>query len=103
MEISGEFILIATGSSPVHSPDIPFDGKLIYDSDSILNMDHIPKTMAVVAGGVIGTEYASIVYRAGHKSNIDRAARPHRLLCRFGDRQTPHGSTHNARSQLYFW
>ena len=63
--ISGEIILIATGSSPVHSPEIPFDGKLIYDSDSILHMDHIPKTMAVVGGGVIGTEYASIFTALG--------------------------------------
>jgi NAD(P) transhydrogenase len=60
MDISGEIILIATGSSPHHPPEIPFDHKLIYDSDSILNMDHLPKTMVVVGGGVIGTEYASI-------------------------------------------
>ena len=64
-DIFGEIILIATGSSPVHPPDIPFDGKLIYDSDSILHMDHIPKTMAVVGGGVIGTEYASIFTALG--------------------------------------
>jgi NAD(P) transhydrogenase len=64
-EISGEFILIATGSSPHHPPDIPFDRKLIYDSDTILYMDHIPKTMAVVGGGVIGTEYASIFTALG--------------------------------------
>ncbi len=64
-EISGEIILIATGSSPFHSPEISFDHKLIYDSDSILNMDHIPKTMAVVGGGVIGTEYASIFTALG--------------------------------------
>src|SRR5688572_30347255 len=42
MEISGEIILIATGSSPYHPPEIPFDHKLIYDSDSILHMDRIP-------------------------------------------------------------
>jgi NAD(P) transhydrogenase len=59
-DISGEIILIATGSSPRHPPEFPFDHKLIYDSDSILQMDHIPKTMVVVGGGVIGTEYASI-------------------------------------------
>lgn len=64
-EITGEFILIATGSSPHHPPEIPFDHKLIYDSDSILNMDRIPKTMAVVGGGVIGTEYASIFTALG--------------------------------------
>jgi NAD(P) transhydrogenase len=64
-DIYGEIILIATGSSPVHPPHIPFDGKLIYDSDSILDMDHIPKTMVVVGGGVIGTEYASIFTALG--------------------------------------
>lgn len=64
-ELFGEIILIATGSSPVHPPNIPFDGKLIYDSDSILHMDHIPKTMVVVGGGVIGTEYASIFTALG--------------------------------------
>lgn len=64
-EISGEIILIATGSSPHHPPEIPFDGSLIFDSDTILNMKRIPKTMAVVGGGVIGTEYASIFTALG--------------------------------------
>lgn len=64
-DISGDFILIATGSSPYHPSDIPFDGNMIYDSDTILHMDHIPKTMAVVGGGVIGTEYASIFAALG--------------------------------------
>ncbi len=64
-EISGKFILIATGSSPHHPPEIPFDGKLIFDSDTILEMKHIPKTMVVVGGGVIGTEYASIFTALG--------------------------------------
>ncbi|MEP6895550.1 MAG: FAD-dependent oxidoreductase, partial [Chloroflexota bacterium] len=65
IEISGDFILIATGSSPYHPPEIPFDGDLIYDSDTILHMDRIPKTMAVIGGGVIGTEYASIFTALG--------------------------------------
>ncbi len=58
--IHGDVILIATGSSPFHPPGIPFGGDLIFDSDTILHMKRIPKTMAVVGGGVIGTEYASI-------------------------------------------
>jgi NAD(P) transhydrogenase len=65
MEISGDFILIATGSSPWHPADIPFDGRLIFDSDSILHMQSIPKNMAVIGGGVIGTEYASIFTALG--------------------------------------
>lgn len=64
-EISGEIILVATGSSPHHPPEIPFDHELIFDSDSILKMKHIPKTMVVVGGGVIGTEYASIFMALG--------------------------------------
>jgi NAD(P) transhydrogenase len=64
-EISGDFILIATGSSPWHPPQIPFDENLVLDSDSILHMKRIPKTMAVIGGGVIGTEYASIFTALG--------------------------------------
>lgn len=65
MEITGDYILIATGSSPYHPPEIPFDGDLIYDSDTILHMNRIPTTMAVVGAGVIGTEYASIFTALG--------------------------------------
>lgn len=64
-EISGEFILVATGSSPRRPAEILFHPGLIFDSDTILNMKRIPKTMAVVGGGVIGTEYASIFTALG--------------------------------------
>ncbi len=64
-KITGRVILLATGSSPRHPSDIPFDHKLIYDSDSILHMDRIPATMAVVGGGVIGAEYAAIFTALG--------------------------------------
>lgn len=64
-EISADIILIATGSSPLHPPEVPFDHHRIYDSDDILHMDFIPKTMLVVGGGVIGTEYASIFTALG--------------------------------------
>jgi len=66
-EIHGDVILIATGSSPFHPSGIPFDGNLIFDSDTILSMNRIPKTMAVVGGGVIATEYASIFTALGVK------------------------------------
>ena len=63
--LRGEVILIATGSKPYRPPEIPFDDKSIFDSDSILTMDRIPKSMIVVGGGVIGCEYASIFTAMG--------------------------------------
>ncbi|MCE0483514.1 MAG: Si-specific NAD(P)(+) transhydrogenase [Methylacidiphilales bacterium] len=56
--LRGENILIATGSSPVRPDIFPFGKGEIYDSDTILNLDRIPKTMAAVGAGVIGSEYA---------------------------------------------
>ncbi len=63
--IAGDVILIATGSRPHRPREIPFDDKFFFDSDSILRMDHIPKSMVVVGGGVIGCEYASIFTALG--------------------------------------
>jgi NAD(P) transhydrogenase len=64
-ELAAPVILIATGSSPHHPDGIPFDHPRIHDSDSILQLDHIPRRMAVVGGGVIGIEYASIFTALG--------------------------------------
>lgn len=63
--ITGDFILIATGSSPLRPPAIPFNDRVICDSDSILNLDSIPRSLAVVGAGVIGCEYATIFAAMG--------------------------------------
>jgi len=65
ISLRGEVILIATGSRPHRPPEIPFDDKYIFDSDSILEMDRIPHSLTVVGGGVIGCEYASIFTALG--------------------------------------
>ncbi|MBV9734185.1 MAG: Si-specific NAD(P)(+) transhydrogenase, partial [Verrucomicrobia bacterium] len=57
--LRGEYILIATGSSPVRSPDIPFSDPRICDSNQILELTKLPKRLAVIGAGVIGAEYAS--------------------------------------------
>jgi NAD(P) transhydrogenase len=54
----GENILIATGSSPVRPPEFPFEHPRVHDSDEILKIGALPKTLAVVGAGVIGAEYA---------------------------------------------
>ncbi|HEX3580578.1 MAG TPA: Si-specific NAD(P)(+) transhydrogenase [Thermoanaerobaculia bacterium] len=64
-EVEGNIILIATGSSPFRPSNVPFDDEFICDSDSILGIDQIPRTLAVVGAGVIGCEYASIFAALG--------------------------------------
>lgn len=63
--LNGKNILIATGSSPHHPEGIPFDGRFIYDSDTILSLDRIPRSLAVVGAGVIGCEYACMLAALG--------------------------------------
>lgn len=53
-------ILIATGSSPFHPTNIPFDDPDIFDSEGLPELKRIPKNALVVGGGAIGCEFASI-------------------------------------------
>src|SRR5881394_4551997 len=63
--LKGEVILIATGSKPHRPAEIAFDNVRTFDSDTFLQMDRIPKSLAVIGGGVIGCEYASIFMALG--------------------------------------
>lgn len=65
--ISGKFILIATGSYPVHPINIPFNHENVHDSTSILNITYFPKSIAILGAGVIGLEYATIFSTMGVK------------------------------------
>jgi NAD(P) transhydrogenase len=56
--LRGEKILIATGSSPRRPNIFPFDTEGVYDSDTILKLNRLPKTLAVIGAGTIGAEYA---------------------------------------------
>jgi NAD(P) transhydrogenase len=57
-ELEGEFVVIATGTKPATNPKVPINGRNIINSDQILTMPAMPKTLIVVGGGVIGVEYA---------------------------------------------
>lgn len=59
-EIHADKIVIATGTTPARPKHIPFDSKVILDSDGILELKEMPHSMVVVGAGVIGAEYASI-------------------------------------------
>jgi NAD(P) transhydrogenase len=58
--LRGDFIVLATGSSPNRPPDVPFDGDVVFDSTTVLQMPRMPRSMIVLGAGVIGIEYASI-------------------------------------------
>jgi len=70
LHLRGEAILIATGSYPHRAPEIPFDDKAVFDSDSILTIASIPRSITIVGGGVIGCEYASIFTALGAEVSL---------------------------------
>ena len=68
--ISGDNIVIATGSIPVSLPGINFDEKIILSSTGALNIDQVPKKMVVVGGGYIGLEMGSVWSRLGAEVHV---------------------------------
>ncbi len=64
-EYEADTIVIATGTKPSESPQVPLNGQTILNSDQIFNMPSIPKTLIVVGGGVIGVEYTSMFAALG--------------------------------------
>ena len=59
-QFSAEKFIIAVGTKPYRPEQIPFDGTRIFDSDEILKIKRLPRSLAVIGGGVIGVEYATI-------------------------------------------
>jgi NAD(P) transhydrogenase len=53
-------ILIATGTNPLRPAHVPFDREHVFDSDEIVELKHLPRSLAVIGAGVIGVEYATI-------------------------------------------
>ena len=68
--LTGKNIIIATGSYPFHPTEIPFDGVRIHDSDTILDITWMPKSLCIVGAGVIGCEYATIFANIGTEVHL---------------------------------
>ncbi|MGH7964115.1 MAG: Si-specific NAD(P)(+) transhydrogenase [Candidatus Binatia bacterium] len=67
---TGAVIILAVGSRPARPTTIPFDNQHVFDTDSILYLDHIPRSLAVIGAGVVGCEYASIFAALGVKVTL---------------------------------
>jgi len=87
-------ILIACGTRPAHSPDIPFDNRRIVDTDHLAELGGLPKEIIVVGAGVVGLEYASFMAALGAEVTlIDQ--RP--IVLDFVDRQIVEALSYHLR------
>jgi NAD(P) transhydrogenase len=68
--LRGENFVIACGTRPAHSDDIPIDGKRIFDSDQVHELEELPRELIVVGAGIIGLEYASMFAALGVKVTL---------------------------------
>jgi NAD(P) transhydrogenase len=69
-KITAEKIVIATGTRPARPSSVAFDDKTIIDSDGIIHLERVPRSMVVVGAGVIGMEYASMFAALGTKVTV---------------------------------
>src|SRR5579864_2187894 len=60
LAVDGERILIAVGTIPFHPENVDFDDVAIMDSDEVIEVPMLPRSLTVVGAGVIGIEYATI-------------------------------------------
>ena len=63
--ISGDHIILATGSTPRRIPSIDIDEKVILTSDGIFHMEDFPESIVILGAGVIGCEFATIFANFG--------------------------------------
>jgi len=66
-------LILATGTKPLNVADFPFDHHHILSSNDLLQLDHIPESIVIVGGGVIGCEFAFIFSALGSKVTIVEA------------------------------
>lgn len=64
-KLEAEKILIACGTRPAHSPQIPFDNHRIVDTDNLGDLERVPREIIIVGAGVVGLEYASFMAALG--------------------------------------
>ena len=81
--VSAANIVIAIGTQPAPTPGVKSDGEVILDTDDVILLKHLPRSMAVVGAGIIGIEYASIFAALGVAVTlIEKRDRPLEFLDR---------------------
>jgi NAD(P) transhydrogenase len=67
---SADKIVIATGTRPARPASVEFDERTVIDSDGIVHLERVPRSMVVAGAGVIGIEYASMFAALGTKVTV---------------------------------
>jgi NAD(P) transhydrogenase len=92
--LEAERIIIAVGTKPASSPRVPINGRTIVNSDQILSLPELPRTLIVVGGGVIGVEYACMFAVLGVRVTLIEK-REH--LLEFADREIIEALSYHLR------
>jgi NAD(P) transhydrogenase len=69
-KVTADKVVIATGTKPARPSSVAFDDRTIIDSDGIIHLEKVPRSMVVVGAGVIGMEYASMFAALGCKVTV---------------------------------
>ena len=69
-QASADKIVIATGTRPARPASVEFDERTVIDSDTIVHLEKVPRSMVVAGAGVIGIEYASMFAALGTKVTV---------------------------------
>ena len=95
-EFAADRYLIAVGTKPFRPDYVPFDGRYVLDSDEILDLEELPRSIAVIGAGVIGVEYASIFSALDvHVALIE----PRETMLDFIDKELVADFTHQLRDR----
>jgi NAD(P) transhydrogenase len=92
--IDAERVIIAVGTKPASSPKVPINGRTIVNSDQVLDLPVLPRTLIVVGGGVIGVEYACMFAVLGVRVTL--IEKRDRLL-EFADREIIEALSYHLR------
>mmetsp|Transcript_9507 Transcript_9507/g.31050 ORF Transcript_9507/g.31050 Transcript_9507/m.31050 type:complete len:620 (+) Transcript_9507:27-1886(+) len=80
-----KYALVATGSSAFKPANIPFDGRRVFDSDTINSLSYLPRSIAITGSGIVAIEYAKIFRKLGAEvSLIFRDSSPKKALEKTG-------------------
>ncbi|MES2627001.1 MAG: Si-specific NAD(P)(+) transhydrogenase [Pseudomonadota bacterium] len=94
-KLTADSFIVATGSRPYRPENVDFEHKLVFDSDTILNLQIAPRKVTIIGAGVIGCEYASIFGGLGTKVEL---INPAASLLSFLDTEISEALTYHLRN-----